>query len=202
MCLRLALVLMLASTAWACGCGPSAVPSVPSDPPPTGQAAWTDGCLRNACNSAGHYIRRDEDSPTVAVECSLMPWMNGYTVSFSIATVSGWQRDLRYSREALSVRGFLPAVGQEIGPVFEDYGYVRVRGNGWWASGPVGVTNLCHVFIDRLADGGFSGRLNCEGMRDDATPPNARFVRGDANAMNSNFGEFVFNNCATLPYRR
>lgn len=167
--------------------------------PLTGQAAWTDGCPMNACSSAAHYVRGAQGSPTVDVECALAPSSGGYSVFFRIATLAQAGQSFDESREALYVRGFLPAVGQELQSAsMMDIGYVRVRGNGWQVSNaPVGVTNPCHVFIDRLANGGFIGRLSCEGMRDDATPPNTRFVRGGSNAMDANFGEFVFTNCAT-----
>jgi PAS domain-containing protein len=51
--------------------------------------------------------------------------------------------------------------------------------------------------LNALSNGGFAGTINCEGMRDDASPPNTRFVRGGSSAMNPMLGEFIFTNCAT-----
>lgn len=174
------------------GCG--------EDPKPlTGQASWTDGCLMNACPSQAHSVRGAQGSPTVDVECALAPSSGGYMVFFRIAALAIAGQSFDESREGLFVRGFLPAVGQELRSAsMADIGTVRVRGNGWQVPhATIGPSNTCHVFVDRLSNGGFTGRINCEGMRDDATPPNMRFIRGGAGAAMPEFGEFVFTNCAT-----
>jgi hypothetical protein len=179
-------------TVVALGCG--------EDPKPlTGQAAWSDGCPMNACNSAAHSLRGAQGSPTVDVECTLRPVMGGYSVFFRIAALSMAGQSFDESREGLFVRGFLPAVGQELRSAsMDDIGNVRLRGSGWEVRvAAVGPSNPCHVTVNALSNGGFAGTINCEGMRDDASPPNTRFVRGGSSAMNPMLGEFIFTNCAT-----
>ncbi|MFO0602489.1 MAG: hypothetical protein U0324_04905 [Polyangiales bacterium] len=168
------------------------------DPKPlTGQASWTDGCPMNACVSGAHSVRGAQGSPTVDVECALAPASGGYTVFFRIAALAIAGQSFDESREGLYALGFLPGVGREL-QVSDGAGYVRVRGNGWEVrNATLGASGACHVFVDTVANGGFTGRINCEGMRDDATPPNTRFIRGNAGAAMANFGEFVFTNCAT-----
>lgn len=177
----------------ALGCG--------EDPKPlTGQAAWATGCPMNACNSAAASLRGAQGSPTTDVECSLTAVSGGYSVFFRIASLSTAGQSFEESLEGLFVRGFLTAPAQELRSASAmDLGFVRARGSGgaWQATGAVGPSSPCHVFIDRLAAGGFIGRIKCDGLRDDATPPNTRFIRGTANAASQEYGEFVFTNCAT-----
>jgi len=178
-------------TAAALGCS--------EDPKPlTGQASWADGCPMNACNSTPHSLRGAQGSPTVDVECSLRPVMGGHAVFFRIAALSTAGQSFDESREGLLVRGFLPAVGQELRSLStEDVGNVRARGNGWEVRvAAVGPSNPCHVNITNLSNGGFAGTVSCDGMRDDATPPNTRYIHGGTNAMNPDFGEFIFTNCS------
>lgn len=170
------------------------------DPKPlTGQASWSDGCPMNACNSAAHSLRGAQGSPTVDVECTLRPASGGYSLFFRIATLSAPGQSFDESREGLYVRGFLPAVGQELRSLSaEDIGNVRVRGNGWEVRvAAVGPSNPCHVTVNNVSNGGFAGTIACEGMRDDSTPPNTRYIRGGTNAMNPDRGEFIFTNCAS-----
>lgn len=166
---------------------------------PSGQASWADGCPMNACNSTPHSLRGAQGSPTVDVECSLRPVTGGHSVFFRIAALSMAGLSFDESREGLYVRGFLPAVGQELrSQSAEDVGNVRVRGNGWEVRvAAVGPSNPCHVRVTNLSNGGFAGTIACEGTRDDATPPNTRYVRGGPSATNPDRGEFVFTNCAT-----
>jgi len=181
-------------TVVALGCG--------EDPKPlTGQASWSVGCPMNACNSAAYSVRGAQGSPTVDVECGLIPVSGGNSVFFRIASLSMPGQSFDASLEGLYVRGFLPAVGQELRSLSDmDVGNVRTRGSGgaWQVRvAAVGPSNPCHVVINTLSNGGFAGTINCEGMRDDATPPNTRYIRGGSNAMNPNLGEFIFTNCGT-----
>ena len=152
----------------------------------------------NACNPAAHSLRGTQGSPTVDVDCALRPVSGGHSVFFRIATIATAGQSFDESREGLYVRGFLPAVGQEIrSQSAEDVGNVRVRGNGWEVRiAGVGPSNPCHVRVSSLSNGGFTGTITCEGMRDDATPPNTRYVRGGAASMNPNLGEFAMEGCS------
>ncbi len=187
--MRASTLLVLFSAA-ALGCG--------EDPKPlTGQASWTDGCPMNACVSAAHSVRGAQGSPSVDVECALVPASGGYSVFFRIAALAIAGQSFDESREGLYALGFLPGVGREL-QTSDGGGTVRVRGNGWQVpNATIGASGACHVFIDSVANGGFTGRINCEGILDDIRPPNTRYVRGNAGAAMANFGEFVFTNCAT-----
>lgn len=175
------------------------------DPKPlTGQASWSDACPMSACPSSTHSVRGSQGAPTTDVDCSIVPSGGGYQVFFRVASLAQAGQNFDDSTEGLLASGFLPAVGQEI-RTNEAGGYVRIQGLGWRISnatiGP--STGACHVFIDRLATGGFSGRISCTGspegtgVPDDRTPPTRRIIRGGVTAMSPDFGEFVFTNCGT-----
>lgn len=165
---------------------------------PSGQAAWSDGCAMNACSPAAHSLRGAQGSPNVDVDCALRAVTGGYSVFFRIAAIATAGQSFDESREGLYVRGFLPAVGQQLrSQSAEDVGNVRVRGNGWEVRvAALGPSSPCHVTITTLSDGGFAGTIACEGMRDDATPPNTRYLRGGTAALNPSLGEFVMGGCS------
>jgi hypothetical protein len=146
-----------------------------------------------------HAPRGSQGSPVVDVDCSLTPSSGGYEVFFRIATLQPGQENFDDSQEGLLAVGFLPAVGQEL-RMGALGGYVQIRGLGWSiARAPIGPsmdTGRCHVFIDRLASGGFTGRIACNAVNDDSTPARARNIRG-ATGASPDYGEFVFTNCAT-----
>lgn len=173
-----------------------------SDPPPplTGQASWVDACAGTACASTPHYVRAQQGSPTAIVSCSLTPSNGGYNVSFTVAAIANSGQTFDDSNEGLDVVGFLPAVAQELRPQSATIpGGVTVKGSGWTVRyATIGASGNCHVFIDRLISGGFSGRISCSGLRDDGTMnPVMRTIRGNADAQNPDFGEFTFTNCSS-----
>jgi hypothetical protein len=170
------------------------------DPVPlTGQASWGDTCPpAMPCGSPGvHAPRGAAGSPNVDVDCSIVATAGGNNIFFRIATITagGTFDD---SSEGILATGFLPAVGQELRPNGGNNAYAGIRGLGWSVSmAPLGPTGQCHVFVDRLASGGFSGRFACPTVNDDSTPPRMRIIRGGVSAMNPEYGEFVFTNCST-----
>lgn len=177
----------------ALGCSDPAVPL-------SGQAVWADDCPMNACPSAPHAVRGSQGSPRVDVDCSISPAVGGSNIFFRIAALAPTQENFDDSSEGLLVRGFVPGAGMELRAGVDTPGYVNVRGGGWYSNsntiGPA-TTSTCHVFIDRFTGGGFAGRISCNGMRDDATPPHERRVHGSVGTRTPEFGEFVFNNCAS-----
>lgn len=176
----------------AVGCGDDPVPL-------TGQASWGDTCPpAQPCGSPGvHAPRGAAGSPTVDVDCSISGASGGYNVFFRIATIAAGG-NFDDSSEGLLARGFLPAVGQELRSGTDTSAIASIRGLGWSvSSAPLGPSGQCHVFIDRIASGGFSGRIACPMVNDDNTPPRVRIIRGGVGASNPDYGEFVFTNCST-----
>jgi hypothetical protein len=173
------------------GCG--------TDPKPlTGQATWGDGCPMNLCPPQTHATRGSSGSPTIDVDCQLRPAAGGYSIFFRIAALSGGQQNFDDSSEGLLASGFVPAVGQEIRTSGSEGALVSVRGLGWQIrSAAAGPTNSCHVFIDAISNGGFSGRISCINVRDDSSPSMERLIRGGVGASMFEYGDFVFTNCST-----
>ena len=178
----------------AAGCG--------DDPAPlTGQASWADSCPPGAnCLPRTHSVRGSLGSPTVDVDCQLAQVTGGYSVFFRIGAVS-MGGTIDDSQEGLLATGFLPGIGQELRTAPNMNGYVSVKGLGWSvAMATVGPTGQCHVFIDRIASGGYVGRISCPAVMDDQTPPTTRIIRAGVSSAvppTPEFGEFVFTNCAT-----
>ena len=176
------------------------------DPVPiTGQAFWREGCPANMaganCNTNSHAVRGSNASPTVDVICSVVPVTGGTSITFRIAAVESGQ-NFSESQEGLFATGVLNAVGGEL-RAGDDGGFVQIRGAGWSippSNGTIGVTGVCHVFIDRLNGQNFNGRIKCDDVRDDLSPPRQRYVAGlEPQTQSNEFGEFSFTNCATTP---
>lgn len=180
------------------GCGDDPLPM-------TGQAFWREGCPATMtganCNTNSHPVRGSNGSPTVDVLCNVVPVTGGTSITFRIAGIEAGQ-NFSESQEGLFATGLLTAVGQELRPG-EDGGFVQIRGAGWSippANGTIGVTGVCHVFIDRLNGQNFNGRIKCDDVRDDLSPPRSRYVAGLIPQTQSNeFAEFSFTNCTATP---
>ena len=80
---------------------------------------------------------------------------------------------------------------------------MQIRGSGWSipaGNGTIGVTGACHVFIDRLNGQSFNGRIKCNNVQDDLSPPRSRFVDGyQPQTVSDEFAEFNFTNCTAIP---
>lgn len=180
------------------GCGDDPVPM-------TGQAFWREGCPASAtgvnCNTNSHAVRGSNGSPTVDVHCSLVSVAGGTSVTFRIAAIEPGQ-NFSESQEGLFATGFLDRVGAEL-RTGEGGGFVQIRGAGWSvppSSGTIGVTGACHVFIDRINGQSFNGRMRCDDVRDDLSPPRSRYVAGLVpQTESSEFAEFSFTNCSATP---
>lgn len=171
--------------------------SCSDDPQPlTGQASWSDGCPMSMCTSSTHSVRGAAGSPTVDVDCSLAQVSGGYRVTFRIASITEGA-NFDQSTEGLSIKGFLPAVGQELRSATDYSATATIRGLGWVINeAALGPTSPCHVVITNLSNGGFKGTLSCPEVQDTSvTPPRARLIRGGSDAMNPDLAEFVFANC-------
>lgn len=180
------------------GCGDDPVPM-------TGRAAWREGCPATMtganCTSNSHLVSGSNGSPTVDVLCNIVPITGGYSVTFRIAAIEAGQ-NFSESLEGLFATGLLPSVGAELRPG-DDGGFVQIRGSGWSippSNGTIGVTGACHVFIDRVTGQNFNGRVKCDGLMDDLSPPRARYVAGSPPSTQTvEFGEFSFTNCTATP---
>jgi hypothetical protein len=180
------------------GCGDDPVPM-------TGAAYWRDSCPSTMsganCTASRHSVRGSNGSPTVDVLCNVVPVTGGTAITFRIAAIEAGQ-NFSESLEGLFATGLLPSVGSEL-RTGDDGGFVQIRGAGWSippANGTIGVTGVCHVFIDRLNGQNFNGRIKCSDVRDDLSPPRQRTVDGYApQTVSDEFGEFSFTNCTATP---
>lgn len=180
------------------GCGDDPVPM-------TGRAFWRQGCLASMaganCNTTSHAVSGSNGSPTVDVLCSVYPTTGGTAITFRIAAIEAGQ-NFSESQEGLFATGLLNTVGSEL-RVGDDGGFVQIRGSGWSippSNGTLGVTGVCHVFIDRINGQSFNGRIKCDNVRDDISPPRLHYVAGLIPQTTSNeFAEFSFTNCTASP---
>lgn len=180
------------------GCGDDPVPM-------TGQAFWRDGCPATMtganCTTNRHSVRGSNGSPTVDVLCNVVPVAGGTAITFRVAAIEPGQ-NFSESLEGLFATGLLPSVGAELRPG-DDGGFVQIRGSGWSipaGNGTIGVTGACHVFIDRLNGQSFNGRIKCNNVQDDLSPPRSRFVDGyQPQTVSDEFAEFNFTNCTAIP---
>jgi hypothetical protein len=179
------------------GCG--------SDPVPmTGRAAWREGCLAAGgvnCTPNSHIVSGSNGSPTVDVLCNIVPITGGYSVTFRIAAIEAGQ-NFSESQEGLFATGLLPSIGAEL-RTGDDGGFVQVRGSGWSippSNGTIGITGACHVFVDRVTGQNFNGRVKCDGLMDDLSPPRQRYIAGTPPSTQTvDYGEFSFTNCTATP---
>ena len=180
----------------------SSVPSHGGGLPITGQAFWREGCHFTMkgpqCSNTSHLMRGSARSPELDVTCSVFPTTGGTSITFRFAAIEPGQ-NFSESQEGLFATGILGAVGSELRPG-DDGGFMQIRGAGWSippSNGTNGVTGVCHVFIDRLSGQGFSGRVKCDGVRDDLSPPRQRYVAGlEPQTQSTEFGESSLTNCA------
>lgn len=175
------------------GCGDDPVPM-------TGRAFWREGCAPTSaspCQPNSHSVSGSNGSPTVDLSCNVAPVNGGTGITFRIAAVEAGQ-NFSESQEGLFATGLLNTVGSELRPG-DDGGFVQIRGAGWSvppSNGTIGVTGVCHVFIDRINGQSFNGRIKCDDVRDDLSPPRQRYVAGLIPSTSSNeFAEFSFTNC-------
>lgn len=178
------------------GCGDDPLPM-------TGSAYWREGCPASTtgtnCNANSHSVRGSAGSPTVDITCSVAPTTGGNIVTFRIAAVGAGQ-GFAESNEGIFATGFLSAPGTEL-RAGDDGGYVQLRGAGWGVrpeAGTIGPAGACHVFVDRLNGQNFNGRLKCDNVLDDLSPPRMRYVVGLVpQTMTNDYAEFTFSNCDT-----
>lgn len=175
------------------GCGDDPVPM-------TGRAFWREGCTAasaSSCTANSHSVSGSNGSPTVDVLCNVVAVTGGTSITFRIGAIEPGQ-NFSESQEGLFATGLLNTVGSELRPG-DDGGFVQIRGAGWSvppSNGTIGVTGVCHVFIDRINGQNFNGRIKCDDVRDDLSPPRQRYVAGLIPSTSSNeFAEFSFTNC-------
>ncbi len=169
--------------------------------PATGSAAWRVRCPASSsganCNVTSHSVRGSAGSPTVDVVCNVAPTTGGTRITFRIAAIEPGQ-NFSESQEGLFATGVLERAGAELRSGGEG-GFVQVRGAGWGvkpADGTIGVTGVCHVFIDAVDGQNFRGRMRCEGLQDNLSPPRSREVIGLIPQTTTNeYAEFSFANC-------
>jgi len=169
--------------------------------PMTGSAVWRVRCPSSAtganCNVSNHTVRGSAGSPTVDLSCNVAPTTGGTSITFRIAGIASGQ-NFSESQEGLFATGFLDRVGSELRSG-ENGGFVQIRGAGWGVTaenGTIGVTGVCHVFIDALNGQNFRGRIACANVQDDLSPPRSREVIGNPPATTTaEYAEFTFSNC-------
>lgn len=171
------------------GCG--------KDPEPlAGRVTWSDRCpapdpvmMIQGCTSGTHVVNTGAD-------CSIVPVGSTFDVSFRVANLSGGATSFDQSQEAISVTGSVTSnLMSEMDP-----GTMILRGQGWEVAvgnGTVGVGGPCHVFIDSVSGGNFSGRLRCDGVRDTEVPPRMRTLEGNSQTRSIMYADFSFSNCRT-----
>ena len=174
------------------GCGDDPVPM-------TGRAFWREGCTAasaSSCTANSHSVSGSNGSPTVIVSCNVAPGAGGTRVSFQIAAIERGQ-NFEESQEALFATGLLTGAGAELRSADDENGFVQVRGSGWAVrNASIGVVGNCHVFIERINGQSFNGKIKCDGITDDLTPPRTRYLAGLApQTADNEFGEFSFTNC-------
>lgn len=174
------------------GCG--------SDPVPmTGRAFWREGCTPTSaspCQPNSHSVSGSNGSPTVVISCNVAPGTGGTRVSFQIAAIERGQ-NFEESQEALFATGLLPTGMTELRSSDDENGFVQIRGSGWAVrNASIGVVGQCRVLIDRINGQSFNGKIKCDGITDDLTPPRTRYLVGLAPSTATNeYGEFSFTNC-------
>lgn len=189
---RSVLSILAAATLLAVGCGDDPLPA-------SGVLYWTVSCPPDMgganCTSSVHQIRASAGSPTAIMDCSITRNGSGYSVFFRAGSIDVSGGTFDEAREGMLVDGVAPALGQEMS------GRITLRGQGWTnPAGNLGGTNPCHVFIDAVSGQNFRGRVKCDLLQDDASPPRRRNVRGQSpNTMNNDYGEFSFENCGGAP---
>ncbi len=169
--------------------------------PMTGSAVWRVRCPATSsganCNVTSHSVRGSAGSPTVDLSCNVVAATGGTSITFRIAAIGPGQ-NFSESQEGLFATGLLERPGAELREG-ENGGFVQIRGAGWAVTptnGTIGVTGVCHVFIDALNGQSFRGRIACANVQDDLSPPRSREVIGNPpSTTGSDFGEFTFSNC-------
>ena len=169
--------------------------------PMTGSASWRVRCPASMtganCNVTSHTVRGSAGAPTVDLSCNVVPTTGGTSITFRIAAIASGQ-NFSESQEGLFATGVLDRVGAELRSG-ENGGFVQIRGPGWGVTaenGTIGVTGVCHVFIDALNGQSFRGRIACANVQDDLSPPRSREVIGLIPQTTTNeYAEFTFSNC-------
>jgi hypothetical protein len=129
------------------------------------------------CIPANHIIRSDGPplSRMTILRCSL----SAGVLTLEAATLTQEGQSFEESREAIRLSGTLAREGGPMPwlPLLTN-GTLRLRGNGWQAQGPVsgGACRVTATVDERLRR--VSGDIRCDGLLDDATPPNSRTVEG------------------------
>lgn len=144
-----------------------------------GEARWADSCSGSAasCPGAMHNVSGPPGA-MIDVACEYSTAPGGHFVAFRIAALGPMQQNFDESTAGLRVRGFLPTNIPQLLPA-PSGGGLSVRGLGWSVlMAAVGPMTTCHVFVDRVERGGFAGRVDCQDVPDDLTPPRARILRG------------------------
>lgn len=169
-----ALALLLTLTACGASAGPTPAPAgdagadASADTGPTslsGSVRWMDGCRMNACVGAAHSFAVGTGMQSVS--CRMTG--NGVTLQVFAFSIEGQSFD--ESREGLRLTGTIASERLTAG-------MIEIRGNGWTASGPVAGGACMVTAAADYTQRRVRGSITCDGLADDALPPNARTVTG------------------------
>lgn len=163
----LALVLLLAACGAPAGPGGSPPGDAGSDDAPalSGSVRWMDGCRANACVGASHSFAVGATAQVIACRLS------GSAVTLTAFSAAADARAFDESPEGLRLTGTI-AAERLTG------GMVEARGSGWSAAGPVSGGACVVTATADYTQRRVRGTITCDGLADDAVPPNARTVTG------------------------